>query len=485
MFGNKKRKDKENKNSAANSRESFVILESAYQEVLRTVGSRHPESGGILLGSREDYVIQKFVFDAGGSMSHAAYDPDTNFLNKTIKKEWEENKLALLGFIHSHPRGIDRLSGDWGNNTGDIGYLKGIFRAIPALQKFLVPIMFTPADGGPLKIFPYIAYRGNEEGYQAGEFTIIKDEQYRQEVKPAQEKEKTVDFNPSRLKGSVDYDLLRKSQVTCVGVGGANGICESLVRSGLGSIVLIDFDTVDENNIVTQGYYRNDIGKLKVDVLKERLLNINPRLKIQTVAKDFLKLSESEESTYIGQADLLLMMTDNFHAQAHGNIMGLKYQVPSVFAITYAKARCSEITFTIPGVTPACHRCAVSSRYDEYLNKGYENDVTSTGSTNFHTQYLNSSIGLLSLAILHHETLGFEFSGWFGKKWERNLIQLRTSPFYESNLFARTFEGNERVYSFDSIWQKIEPEAPPKYKQCPDCGGQGDLREAFLFHQSK
>jgi hypothetical protein len=164
--------------------ERFVIVESAYQEILNTVGKRLPESGGILLGSREDYVVQKFVFDANGSMSHAAYDPDTAFLNKVVKKEWEENKLALLGFIHSHPRGINRLSGDWGNNTGDIGYLKGIFRAMPSLEKFLVPIMFSPADGGQLSIFPYIAYRGNEEGYKSGDLTIIKDNEYKTYVTP-------------------------------------------------------------------------------------------------------------------------------------------------------------------------------------------------------------------------------------------------------------------------------------------------------------
>ena len=46
------------------------------------------------------------------------------------------------------------------------------------------------------------------------------------------------------------------------------------MRSGLGDIVLIDFDVVEENNLVTQGYYVSDIGKLKVDVLKERLLNM-------------------------------------------------------------------------------------------------------------------------------------------------------------------------------------------------------------------
>lgn len=462
-------------------KEKFIITESAYEDILQTVGKRKAESGGILLGSREDYVVRKFVFDYTGSMSSAAYDPDIDYINKVIKKEWKENQLELLGFIHSHPRGISRLSGDWGNNTGDIGYMKAIFRAIESLKKFLVPIMFSPKDGGPLEIFPYMAYRGEEENYFAGELTIIKDDEYIVTQNPIEKEE--YKFNPTRLGGSLDYELMKNANVVIVGIGGANGICESMVRSGLGNITLIDFDKVDSNNIVTQGYYVSDIGKLKVDALKERLLNINPDLNIKTLSEDFTTLSEIEEQEIMAEATLLLMMTDNFHAQAHGNIVGLKYQIPTIFSMMYEKARCSEITFIIPGVTPACHRCAVSDRYHAYLNEGYENDVTSTGSTNFHTTYLNSAIGLLALAIMHRDTEGLEFSDWFGEKWERNLIQLRISPFYESKLFDELEESNPRVICFDSIWQKIEPEAPPNYENCPDCGGLGDLKEAYLHHQ--
>jgi len=465
------------------STKKFFIMDSAYREILETVGKRRPESGGILLGSREDYIVKKFVFDQFGSMSSAAYDPDIYFINKTIKNEWEENQLELLGFVHSHPRGVDKLSGDWGNNTGDIGYLKAIFKAIPALKKFLVPIMFSVADGGELKLFPYIADRDEEENYYLCDLTILSEnERDRPRLKS---KKAEYKFNPQRLSGSVDIELMRKTKIVCVGVGGANGVCESFVRSGIGAITLIDFDTVDENNLVTQGYYINDLGKAKVEALKERLLNINPNLNVDVFVSDFKKISEIDEQRIFWDADLLLMMTDNFHAQAHGNILGLKYQVPAIFAMMYEKARCSEITFTIPDITPACHRCAVSARYNAYMNDGYVNNITSTGSTNFHTTYLNSAIGLVALAILHRNSVGLEFSNWFGNKWERNLIQLRTSPFYESHLFERTFEGIDRVHCFDSIWQRIEPEAPPKYEHCPDCGGQGDLSEAYLFHQNQ
>jgi hypothetical protein len=462
--------------------EKFRIAKSAYDEILKTVGSRRPESGGILLGSREDFIVRKFVFDPHGSMSAGAYDPNVAFLNKIVKKEWKENGLAFLGFIHSHPRGMARLSGDYGGNIGDVGYLKAIFSAMPTLEKFLVPILFSPADGGELTLFPYIASRGDEENYFTGKLEVIKDKEL--PPMPVEPQMLVYRFDETRLQGSVDTSLMKKAKIVCIGVGGASGICESLVRTGLGQLTIVDFDTVDASNLATQGFFIDDIGKPKVDALAERLLRINPDVNVTRYNDDITKLSPDELSKLMGRADLLLMMTDDFHAQAYGNLLALQHQVPAIFAVMNDRARRAEITFTFPGVTPACHRCAVSPRYKAYLQDGYTNDVTSVGSTNFHTGYLNNAIGIISLAILHNYTDGLEFSNWFGNYWDQNLIQLRLSPFSDGKLLNELTSGDDRFRFLDSVWQHIEPDAAPKYVTCPDCGGQGDLRESYLFHQN-
>lgn len=131
------------------------------------------ETGGILLGSRDDYVIQKFVLDPSGSRTSGAYDPDVVYLNRIVKEEWNQNGLAFIGFVHSHPRGVSRLSGDWGGGIGDIGYMRRIMSAIPALTRFLVPIVYSTADGGDFKLFPYVAHRGRERDYETAELVII------------------------------------------------------------------------------------------------------------------------------------------------------------------------------------------------------------------------------------------------------------------------------------------------------------------------
>ncbi len=475
------RQVKEDTKRISERQPKMTFLESPYRHIIDTVGYHTPECGGILLGYRKDYIVRKFIFDRNGMKSGGSYDPDVTYLNKVIKKEWEENGLELVGFAHSHPRGVSRLSGDWGNGIGDLGYIKSIFNAIPALPKFLVPIVFSEADGQELQILPFIAHRESPESYEIAQLEIIDESKKKEDSKNS-----FPEFVPNlqRLQGAVDTRLLAGAHIVCIGVGGANGVCENLVRTGLGSITVVDFDSVDENNLVTQGFYATDIGKSKVDALKERLLQINPKLKYSGITGDFTKMNQGELKLLIEGADILLMMTDNFQAQAKGNKLALKYGKPAVFAMMYDKARCSEITFTIPGVTPACHRCAVSSRYAAYAN-GYQNDVTSTGSTIFHTQYLNSAIGLLTLAILHRDTEGFEFSNWFGSRWERNLVQLRTHPSYsveEGKLFHRLFHDTKQVFTFDSVWQKIEPEGIEiKGEPCPDCGGIGDLRASSTF----
>lgn len=287
-------------------------------------------------------------------------------------------------------------------------------------------------------------------------------------------------MEPKRLMNSINFDLMQSTKIVGIGSGGASGLYEDLVRTGLGQLTVVDFDIVDASNLCTQGYGVADIGKPKVTALEQRLLAINPQLNYTPIKSDVLKMTEEEVDSLVSEANLLLFMTDNFYAQARGNRIALKYQIPAIFAIVYYRARCAEITFTIPGITPACHRCATSSRYKAY-QQGYKNDVTSTGSNIMQTHYLNACLGLLSLAILHRGHQECELGRWFvpDTLWQRNLVQIRMSPLYgeeKPTIFQKTFQGCERVFTFDAIWQLVEVECPPKYPACPDCGGTGDLR---------
>ena len=135
---------------------------SAFAELRNTVGQKFPETGGLLFGDRQgskSYVVQKFHFDRTSHNTNFSYTPDTKAINLMISDIWHNERLALIGWCHSHPRGVSRLSEDFGNGNGDLGYIRKIFQAIPALSKFLVPIVYSSFDGGDFEIFPYIVER--------------------------------------------------------------------------------------------------------------------------------------------------------------------------------------------------------------------------------------------------------------------------------------------------------------------------------------
>ena len=287
---------------------------------------------------------------------------------------------------------------------------------------------------------------------------------------------KEVKSDPVRLVGAIDLELMKGAHVVCVGIGGAMGLCEDLVRSGLGKLTAIDFDEVDATNIHTQGFDLDHIGLSKVDALGDRLQSINRDLDYTPIQMDFLEPSDDEVDAIVSNADILLMMTDNFHCQARGNLISLRTGIPTVFAITYEGGRGAEVTFNIPGTTTACHRCATWGRYEAYED-GFVNDVGSAGSCVMVTHYLNAVLGHVILAIMHRDASDCEFAGWFESEWDKILIQVRLSPKLwegEETLFDREYGSSKFSFAFEALWQPITAVSEDIYGlTCPDCHGTG------------
>lgn len=78
-------------------------------------------------------------------------------------------------------------------------------------------------------------------------------------------------------------NILSKSTVAVFGIGGVGSYAaEAMVRSGLGKIILVDYDIIDISNINRQIHATTKtVGRPKVEVMKERLLDINPDLEIK------------------------------------------------------------------------------------------------------------------------------------------------------------------------------------------------------------
>ena len=86
------------------------------------------------------------------------------------------------------------------------------------------------------------------------------------------------------LLGKDGIEKLASSRVAIFGIGGVGGYTvEALVRSGVGTFDLIDDDKICITNINRQIYaLRSTVGKYKVDVAKDRILDINPNAIVNT-----------------------------------------------------------------------------------------------------------------------------------------------------------------------------------------------------------
>lgn len=92
------------------------------------------------------------------------------------------------------------------------------------------------------------------------------------------------------LIGKENLERLQNSKVAVFGVGGVGSyVVEGLVRAGIGKIILVDKDNVDISNINRQIIATTKtIGKPKVEVAKERILEINPTTEVEIYKEFFL-----------------------------------------------------------------------------------------------------------------------------------------------------------------------------------------------------
>ena len=93
-----------------------------------------------------------------------------------------------------------------------------------------------------------------------------------------------MEFARFKLLVNDKFEKIKNLNILVIGVGGVGGYCvESLVRSGINNITIVDYDTIDITNINRQIIaLHSTIGKKKVEVLKERILDINPNCNVKT-----------------------------------------------------------------------------------------------------------------------------------------------------------------------------------------------------------
>lgn len=132
------------------------------------------------------------------------------------------------------------------------------------------------------------------------------------------------------LLGKENMENLLNARVAVFGIGGVGGYTvEALVRSGVGAIDLIDDDKVCLTNLNRQIIAtRKTVGKYKVDVMKDRILDINPDCKVE-VHKCFY-LPETKDEFDFSRYDYIVDAVDTVTAKVQLVMEAKEKQVPII-----------------------------------------------------------------------------------------------------------------------------------------------------------
>ena len=123
--------------------------------------------------------------------------------------------------------------------------------------------------------------------------------------------EKEIFQRSELLLGQEAMERIAQKHVIVFGVGGVGSWCaESLVRSGIKHLTIVDSDSVCASNINRQLMATTEtVGQVKVEVLKERLLTINPSAEITAIHEFFT--AETAESFHLDSYDYIIDAIDS------------------------------------------------------------------------------------------------------------------------------------------------------------------------------
>jgi tRNA A37 threonylcarbamoyladenosine dehydratase len=183
------------------------------------------------------------------------------------------------------------------------------------------------------------------------------------------------------LEDAAVVETIRRSQVLCVGLGGVGGLAAELVaRLGVGAMTIVDGDVVETTNVNRQiPALTSTVGQPKAVVMADRLMDINPRLKL-TVMDRFLSPEDMPGMLDAGRYDCALDAIDSVPSKIALLAECVRRGVPAVSAMGAGlrtdpgAVRCADISETSV--------CPLAKLVRKGLRElGFEHGVTAVYST--------------------------------------------------------------------------------------------------------
>ncbi len=169
----------------------------------------------------------------------------------------------------------------------------------------------------------------------------------------------------------LDKKKILASKVLIVGAGGLGcPVIDYLSRAGVGNIGIIDNDKVDISNIHRQSLYNTkDVGRFKVNVVKQKIKLINPQIKIKAFKQ---RLEKKNIEKILKEYDLIVDGSDNFKTKFLLNKYCLSYKKTLIIG-AISKMDGHIFTFNFENNNVPCLKCFYQTEpSDEILNCEHE-----------------------------------------------------------------------------------------------------------------
>jgi molybdopterin/thiamine biosynthesis adenylyltransferase len=181
-----------------------------------------------------------------------------------------------------------------------------------------------------------------------------------------------------RLLGSHNLELLAHKRVGIVGLGSGGGfVALSLAMSGVGNFVLIDADTLDENNVVRHVADRRYVGQPKVEAVADLIRQRNPNAQVESIVGII-----EQHLDALDDLDILVVGVDGEQAKYITNQACLERSLPAVYAGVYERGEGGDVVIIHPYQGP-CYACWAAELRDDIAltkkNDGQELDYGMIG----------------------------------------------------------------------------------------------------------
>lgn len=135
--------------------------------------------------------------------------------------------------------------------------------------------------------------------------------------------------------GKEGQKKLSEAAIAIVGLGALGSLsAQLLARAGIGKLILIDKDRVEEKNLHRQFYTEEDIGKPKAFALEKHIKKVNSKIKLEAHAEN---LNNKNAEKLLKGANVILDCVDNLEARFLINDFSIKHKIPFVHATALAE----------------------------------------------------------------------------------------------------------------------------------------------------